>query len=365
MTRPPHHGPDGRFRNPWPVASDDDEMRKRVPEMLRERYSGGLPPAPAPHELPQADPDPADPYETSGVRVTWVGHATFLIQLPGLNVLTDPIWSRRASPFSFLGPSRFVPPSPAIDELPPIHAVLLSHDHYDHLDVASVRKLHARFGPELTWLTPLGYRGWFARLGVSRVVELDWWERARLPGGAFEAVAAPARHWTRRTVRSTNRRLWASWALVPRRTEGGSPSTPERASGAAVQPRVYFGGDTAYSPHFAEIGARLGSFDVSLLPVGAYEPRWFMKVSHMNPQEAVRGYLDLGGRGAFVPGHWGTFRLTTEPPLEPPRLTEEAWRGAGLPAERLRVLRHGETAAFEAQRQAPDVPPWGEPDPTR
>jgi N-acyl-phosphatidylethanolamine-hydrolysing phospholipase D len=352
MTRPPHHAPSGRFRNPWPIAAADDDMRKRVPEMLRERYRDGLPPVPRPEELPRGEPDPAYPHATSEVRVTWVGHATFLLQLPGLNVLTDPIWSRKASPVPFLGPARFVPPAPLIDELPQIHAVLLSHDHYDHLDVPTVRRLHARFGQDMTWLTPLGYRSWFDRLGVRRVVELDWWQASELPGGRFEAIAAPARHWTRRTLRSTNQRLWASWAVIPRAAAAGPSETGNAASGEPGA-RVYFAGDTAYAPHFSEIRERLGSFHVNLLPVGAYEPRWFMKVSHMNPEEAVRGYLDLGGTGTFVPSHWGTFQLTTEPPLDPPRRTERAWRDAGLPRDRLRTLRHGETAIFRGPGAEP------------
>ena len=356
MKRPSHHGPDGRFRNPWPVAANDDLIRKRVPEMLRERYREGVPPRPEPEQLPRVESDPARPHVASGVRVTWIGHATFLIQLPGLNVLTDPIWSRRASPVPMLGPARFVPATPSLDELPPIQAILLSHDHYDHLDAPTVRRLNARFGTDLVWLTPLGYRSWFGRLGVRRVHELDWWQAAPLPGDAFEAVATPARHWTRRTPRSTNTRLWASWALRPRARPAGPPSGGHDGQATRPRgrpPRVYFGGDTAYSPHFSEIRDRLGSFDVSLLPIGAYEPRWFMKASHMNPEEAIRGYLDLGGAGAFVPSHWGTFPLTTEPPLDPPRRTEKAWRDAGLPRHRLRTLRHGETATFEVSEARP------------
>jgi N-acyl-phosphatidylethanolamine-hydrolysing phospholipase D len=260
--------------------------------------------------------------------MTWVGHATALIQLPGLNLLTDPVWSDRASPVRLAGPHRFVPPVPALDALPPIDAVLLSHDHYDHLDRATVVALKRRFGDELTWLTPLGYRGWFARLGVTRVVERDWWQEAALPGDGYRAVCVPARHWTRRRPGGTNRRLWGGWAILPVGREG---------------PSVYFAGDSGYCPAFSEIGARLGPFDASLMPIGAYEPRWFMAAAHMNPEEAVRAYLDLGGRGAFVGTHWGTWRLTFEDPVEPPERARTAWAAAGLPPDHLHLPRHGET----------------------
>jgi N-acyl-phosphatidylethanolamine-hydrolysing phospholipase D len=288
--------------------------------------------------------------EDGEVRVTWVGHTTFLVQLPGLNLLTDPVWSDRVSPVAFTGARRFVPPVPALDALPPIHGVLLSHDHYDHLDRATVRALQRRHGDDLTWFTPLGYRAWFARLGVRSVVELDWWETAAAPGGRFTVHATPARHWTRRMPWGTNARLWGSWAIVPRdeSTTSGPGARPTRGG-----PRVWFGGDTGYAPCFAEIGERLGPFDVSLIPIGAYEPRWFMAASHVNPEEAVQIYRDVGGAGAFVAGHWGTIRLTFEDPLEPPERARAAWATAALPLHDLHVLRHGETLAIDLD-ETPD-----------
>jgi N-acyl-phosphatidylethanolamine-hydrolysing phospholipase D len=304
--------------------------------MMREWLTSSLPPDPLPASLPTGPADIARPAAVPGeARITWIGHATHLVQLPGLNLLTDPVWSERASPWPWMGPKRFVPASPALESLPQLDAVLLSHDHYDHLDRPTVLRLCEQFGDALAWHAPLGYREWFASLGVLNVVEHDWWEERDLPKG-YRLVATPARHWTRRTPRSTNKRLWCSFAVLP--PDGG--------------PRVYWGGDSAYARHFREIGARLGPFDASILPIGAYDPRWFMSASHMNPEEAVTAWNDLGGSGAFLPSHWGTFRLTFEDPLEPPVRLRAAWEARGLHRELLHVPRHGETITVRPGRRA-------------
>jgi N-acyl-phosphatidylethanolamine-hydrolysing phospholipase D len=316
------------------MAAGDDALRKRFGKVAREWLTAPRVPGPEPRD-PEAVPTELRPNAGEGdLRITWVGHSTFLVQIHGLNLLTDPVWSRRVSPVPFLGPRRFVRAVPALDELPEIHAVLLSHDHYDHLDRRTVRALDRRFGSTLRWLTPLGYRDWFGRLGIRNVTELDWWDETVVGAGALRIVATPARHWTRRTPWGTNRRLWCSWAVLPL---GGSG------------PRVYFAGDSGYAPCFSEVGDRLGPFDVSLVPIGAYEPRWFMAPSHMNPEEAVRAYMDLGGGGVFIPSHWGTFRLTLEPPLEPPDRLLEAWNAAGLSGRNLVIPEHGETVTMTAR----------------
>lgn len=309
------------------------------------------PPAPNPpaEAIPTEVPRLARPRAPEGrTRITWIGHATFLIQFGGLNLLTDPVFSDRATPISWLGPRRLLPPALEIDELPPIDAVLLSHSHYDHLDAPSVDRLRDRFGDALPWVTPLGYRSWFEGRGVRQVRELDWGDQTlvgpapSLSGGApvdlavagapegskavtLEITACPAQHWCRRGFR-TNGRLWASFVL--RASDGGS---------------IYFGGDSGYFAGYQEIGARHGPFDVSLLPIGAYEPRWFMETSHMNPEDAVRAYRDLGGSGGFIGMHWGTFRLTDEDVLEPPLRTREAWAEAGLPESDLHLPGVGGT----------------------
>ncbi len=318
------------------MAADDEAVRRQFWKVARTFLLGRRPPNPNPALLPLATAELAHPTVAEGqLRMTWIGHASVLIQLPGLNILTDPVWSERCSPFPSIGPRRFVPPPLSLDELPRIHAVLLSHDHFDHLDRPTVEALHARFGDELTWVTPIGYRDWFEGLGINGVVERDWWEEAPLPGGRFKAVAVPARHWTRRRPWGTNLRLWCGWVVAP---VGGVDG-----SSASAGPKLWFAGDSGYCPAFAEIGERLGPFDASLVPIGAYEPRWFMGPAHMNPEEAVKAYVEAGGRGACVPIHWGTFRLTLEDPLEPPVRFRAAWGAAGLPPEALHVPRHGET----------------------
>jgi N-acyl-phosphatidylethanolamine-hydrolysing phospholipase D len=220
----------------------------------------------------------------------------------------------------------------SLAELPPLDGVLLSHGHYDHLDARTVGMLVERFGAALPWYTPLGYGPWLTRRGVSTVVEMDWWQETAIsgPAGPVPIVCLPVRHWTRRGLHA-NRELWSSWAVG----EGD----------------VYFGGDSGYCPAFREIGARLGPFRAALLPIGAYEPRWFMAESHMNPEEAVQAYRDLGAGGAFVGMHWGAFRLTDEDPLEPPTRARRAWAAEGLPAEDLYLPGPGGTVRIRAGRR--------------
>lgn len=330
--RPAHHGPDGRFRNPWRMDSESPSGLGDVLKWMWEHVRSGLPSVPPPEALPRADPRLAEPRaapDARELRVTWIGHATFLVQAPGVTVLTDPMFGRRASPVRWAGPARFSPPGVALEALPAVDAVLLSHDHYDHLDAGTVDRLHARYGEDLVWFTPLGYSPWFERRGVTRVVELDWWGTADLetPRGHLRIRALPARHWSRRHFRDTGTRLWSSWSL----------SSGDR--------RLYFCGDSGYCPGFAEIGEWEDPFDVALMPIGAYEPRWFMKSSHMNPEEAAQACRDVQA-DHMVGMHWGTFRLTDEPPLEPPVRARRAWSALGLPPERLHIPALGETLCF-------------------
>ena len=252
--------------------------------------------------------------------VTWVGHSTLLIQLDGINVLTDPHWSGRASPVGFAGPKRVTPPGLQFEDLPPIHIVLISHDHYDHLDEATVKRLAQAHQP--LFLVPLGLRAWFAEIGITKVEELDWWQGRAVSGLTLTSV--PAQHFSGRTPWDRNRRLWSGWTLAGRAK------------------RLYFAGDTAYYGGLKEIGARLGPFDVAAIPIGAYLPPVIMKSGHTTPEEALRVLADVRGLH-LVPIHWGTFDLAEEPLEEPPaRLLAEA-RRLGLDSKRVWVLAHGET----------------------
>jgi N-acyl-phosphatidylethanolamine-hydrolysing phospholipase D len=321
---PAHHRPGGGFRNPWPDATPAG-FRAFLKWVLIDRMWQRRPKDPGPPAFTPRMPSFAPRAAADEITVTWVGHATFLLQIGGLNVLTDPMWSERASPVQFAGPRRHRPPGFPLDSLPPIDLVLQSHDHYDHLDEATVRHLAARF-PDARWLMPLGLAATLSSWGVGgvlRVRELDWWNTVR--EGDVMITSTPAQHFSGRGFGDRDRALWCGWAL----------RIGERA--------IWFAGDTGYHPEFAAIGSRCGPFDVALMPVGAYEPRWFMRPVHMNPDDAVRAFQDVRNAAFMVPMHWGTFRLTDEPMAEPPVRTAAAWRAAGLPAESLWVLNPGET----------------------
>lgn len=251
---------------------------------------------------------------------TWLGHASFLIQLGGRNILTDPILSERASPLPFAGPTRLQAPGIALQDLPPIEVVVISHDHYDHLDLPTLEKLQERDAPLL--VVPLGLGEWLRDRGFEKVAELDWWQRQETAGLRVHAV--PVQHFSGRGLRDRNQRLWAGYVL--------------EADGL----RVFFAGDTGYSPDFADIGARFAPIDLALIPIGAYEPRDFMKPVHVNPEEAVRIHQDVGARQS-IGMHWGTFRLTTEPLDEPPRRLARALDEAGIDAERFVTIPLGAT----------------------
>ena len=243
------------------------------------------------------------------------------MHVDGVNLLTDPHWGDRASPLSWAGPRRLSRPGVPFESLPPIHAVVISHDHYDHLDVATVKRLAAAHDP--LFLVPLGFGRWFAEQGIARVEELDWWQESLVRG--VRVVCAPAQHWAQRSPFDLNRRLWASWAVV-------GPSGR----------RLYFSGDTGYFEGFREIGRRLGPFDVAALAIGAYLPRALMRPHHVDPEEAVQAFVDLQAQ-VMLGVHWGTFDLGEEAPDEPPRRMLAELERRQLPRERGWVLRMGET----------------------
>lgn len=256
--------------------------------------------------------------------VTWVGHATLLVQMDHTTFLTDPIWSDTASPLSFAGPRRFVPPGIALGDLPPIDFVLISHNHYDHLDLDTLEALAER-NPAMRLLVPLENGALLRSRGLPHVDELDWGETRTL--GSVQVHCLPAQHWSGRGIFDERRALWASWAVTG----------PER--------RFYFGGDTGYFPGFAQIGEALGPFDLAALPIGAYQPAAMMKESHVNPAEAVAAGVDLQAR-RLLGVHFGTFDLSDEPLDEPPRLLREAARERGLDDDQVWLFSVGETRRF-------------------
>ncbi|HEY0792484.1 MAG TPA: MBL fold metallo-hydrolase [Chthoniobacterales bacterium] len=264
-------------------------------------------------------PDPAR------IQATWVGHATFLIQVGGLNFLTDPHWSRRASPVPWAGPHRSVPPALAFEDLPRIDAALVSHNHYDHLDRATVRRLSARQSshPEFQFFVPLGLGRWFARLGAP-ASEAGWGGQHRLRG-KVTLTCVPAQHWSSRTPVDRRRSLWCGWVIE---TAGH---------------RVYFAGDTGWTDGlFEDLGREQGPFDLAFLPIGAYAPRWFMADQHADPREAVRIHRAVRSRRSLGM-HWGTFRLTDEPLAQPPLLLALALAEAGVSPAEFHPARLGET----------------------
>ncbi|ACC43027.1 MBL fold metallo-hydrolase [Mycobacterium marinum] len=284
---------DGVFVNLDPASVftlNREEMRLLAWELLANR-GGSRPAKPIPLAAPQVYQGDA-----SRLAVSWFGHSTAMVEIDGYRVLTDPVWSDRCSPSDLVGPQRLHPPPVQLDGLPAVDAVVISHDHYDHLDIdtviALVRSQRAPF------FVPLGVGAHLRSWGVpeDRIIELDWHQSAQV--GELSVICMPARHFSGRFM-SRNNTLWASWAFV-------GPTH-----------RAYFGGDTGYTKSFAEIGADHGPFDLTLMPIGAYNTGW--PDIHMNPEEAVRAHLDVSdtGSGLLVPIHWGTFRLAPHPWAEP------------------------------------------------
>ncbi|HEX4025674.1 MAG TPA: MBL fold metallo-hydrolase [Steroidobacteraceae bacterium] len=259
------------------------------------------------------------------IAVTFINHVTFLLQLPGVTLLTDPVYSMRASPVQWIGPRRVHAPGLPFEQLPHIDAVFVSHNHYDHLDAPTLRRLDRMHAP--LFVSGLGNAAFLRGQGLGRVVELDWWQR--LPVGEALLTFTPAQHWSTRGPGSANRTLWGGmWLTVGERS-------------------LYFAGDTGYAPLFTELRRRCGSPELALLPIGAYEPRWFMREQHMNPEEAVRAHLDLGARES-IGCHFGCFRLTDEGIDEPLTELEQARRAHDVAASDFHVLQPGQTRIWRA-----------------
>jgi L-ascorbate metabolism protein UlaG (beta-lactamase superfamily) len=297
----------------WPVSDHFNGKTFFNPGVVAERglrevfkWKMNSKPVPWPDHVDVVrQPLPAPP-TGEGICATWIGHSTFLLRTAGLTVITDPQFSRTAGPASWLGAKRTVPPAIPLEELPKVDLVLLSHDHFDHCDLPSLRFLARRDKSAI--IAPLGHGGLLKGAGFGDISELDWWETA-LPAPGAEVTLVPARHWCRRSPFGTNIRLWGGFMM--------------RAGGRLT----YFVGDSGYEAGlFSEIGSRCGRPDLALIPIGAYEPRWFMSTAHMDPAEAVQVHRDVGARRSLAM-HWGTFQLTDEGREDPLRELAQALSG--------------------------------------
>lgn len=305
-----------RFFNPG------EHVNRTWWDVLRWKFTSR--PAIWPKEINPPAPLPVAPAPRDGtLRATWINHATFLVQTRFGNVLTDPVYSQRASPFQRFGPQRAHAPGIPWESLPAIDVILLSHDHYDHCDLPTLRRLAARF-PAAKAVTLLGNGSLLRRAGFAadHITELDWWQ-AHVFHEGFHVRATPARHWSNRLSGSRNGRLWGGFFI--------------QAGGRTA----HFVGDTGYDPRmFKAVADRCGSPDLAMIPIGAYAPRWFMAAQHCNPAEAVRIHQDLGARRS-IGMHWGTFQLTDEPRDEPPQALAAALAEMHVPEEAFQVLPPG------------------------
>ncbi len=318
MARKSDHFDGRRFFNPT-LPKGFTHSRRQVLRMLREPRArwpawvanGGVP------RLDQR-------LGAGEIAITFVNHATFLIQTGGVAILTDPVWSERASPFRRIGPKRVRAPGVRFADLPAIDVVLVSHNHYDHLDVATLARLRQRFAPAI--LAAAGDGRVIGPLGFSRLHELDWWEQVRFDD-TLAVTFVPAQHFSARGLFDGRRSLWGGFVIESRGR------------------RVYFGGDAGYSTHFADIRRRLGPPDVAILGIGAYEPRWVMRPVHMNPAEAVRAHRDLDSRNS-IGMHFGTFQLTPEAIDRPQADLEHALAAHGIAEGEFVTLHEGETRVY-------------------
>jgi L-ascorbate metabolism protein UlaG (beta-lactamase superfamily) len=307
----------GRFRNAHPTPDRPGGVLRWMLTRRKAKWPDFVANTPFP---------PPSRVATGRIAVTFIGHATFLIQVGGVVVLTDPIWSARASPVSWAGPRRVREPGQPLEALPPANVLLVSHCHYDHLDLPTLRRVQAMWAPET--VTGLGNARHLAKAGIVGAHELDWWETVSVAGATITYI--PAQHFSARTPFDRDRTLWGGFVI-----EAGGTT-------------VYFAGDTGYGPHFREIRRQFPRIDLALLPIGAYEPRWFMSGHHMNPDDAVRAHLDLGGPPS-IGMHHATIQLTDEAIDAPAEALAVARAAHGVAAERFGVLAVGETAVIERQ----------------
>jgi len=293
-------------------------------------YNEEAPLAQVPHDF--SYPNPKEAHSGDEPHASWINHSTFYVSCDGCNILTDPIWSTRCSPFSFIGPKRGHEPGIQLDMLPPIHLVLISHNHYDHLDEATVQTLNQR-NPDCVWVVPTGVKQWLEKRGMKNVVELSWWEGSehlfQEQKLQLKITAVPTQHFSGRGLFDRDNTLWAGYVVDFSRKQ-----KPAK--------RLYFCGDSGYNQYdFKQIGERFGGMDLSLIPVGTYVPSSFMQTVHMNPKQATAVHQDVRSK-LSIGMHWKTFRLSMEPSDQPPYDLYLSMKEAGLDPHCFRILEPGQ-----------------------
>ncbi len=271
-----------------------------------------------------AIPSIAEHVNANQLSTTYINHATHLIQLHQMNILTDPVFSYRVSPFKQIGPKRFRSPGVLIKDLPRIDVIVISHNHYDHLDLSSLQKLWEMH--KMTIIVPLGNKKIVEKSNATKIIELDWWESIQITPEK-KITLVPAQHWSARSLWDANKALWGGFVIE------------------ADDLKIYFSGDTGYGKHFKEIHEYFGKIDVSILPIGAYEPRWFMKEQHMNPEEAVLAHLDLKSH-LSIASHHLTFQLSDEGVDEPAIELKESLKKWEVSPHHFLIPENGETIEF-------------------
>lgn len=312
-----HHTEKG-FKNPWL------ERQNGFGEFLRWQWNRVKKQWPHKIDYPKPEPFNFELSLNSETQIFFIHHATFLIRLPGLNIITDPVFSNRASPVSFLGPKRVHDLAIEISDLPKIDVILISHNHYDHLDLESIKSINQRDKPLI--MAPLKNMELIRSIGKVSGIELDWWEDHQVSG--YQIVLTPAQHWSARGMFDRNKTLWGGYAIKDKKSH-----------------LVYFAGDTGYAPLFTEIKERLGSPQVSLLPIGASEPRWFMKDHHMNAEDAIQAAKDLETKFSIA-AHWGSFDLSDEAPDDPKRMLEDLLKHEVNQAIKFEALLPGQNRSY-------------------
>jgi len=323
ISAPKHHGEPSSNFNGKEFVNIGGIKSKGTLEVLKWALNRQKDPWPTTgqHKLGHA---PTVDITDSTTRITFVNHSSFLIQWPGYNLLTDPVWSERASPFQWVGPKRKRPAGIAMDSLPEINGIVISHNHYDHLDLPTLKKLFARYKPHI--YVPLGVKAYLANNGIDNVTEMDWWDDATLSQG-IQLTAVPAQHFSGRGILDKDATLWCGYTMH------------------APNANIYFAGDTGYGGFVKTIAEKSGPIDIALLPIGAYKPNWFMSPVHTSPSEAVKMHIDLQAQTS-IPIHFGTFQLADDGLSEPLEDLSTALDVHNLPSESFLILKEGEGKTF-------------------